>query len=200
MLILFGLLIGLLATGGILLVARPAQGTPIALQPAPTPTPTHPPSPTKTPEPILVQIAGAVQTPGVYALPEESRLSDLLALAGGLALDADSDRVNQTAILRDGAYFYIPVPGEAIPETANNAPGYSSSDADKPYSYPLDLNQASQEELESLPGIGPSKAADILNYREQNGPFTSVDDLVNVSGIGEATVESLLEYLIVEGE
>ncbi len=200
MLILLGVLIGLFVTGGLLLIARPDLGTPIALHPAPSPTPTHPPLPTRTPEPILVQIAGAVQRPGVYALAEGSRLTDLITRAEGLAPDADLDRVNQVALLHDGTYFYIPAVGEAIPETAANAPGYSPAEAAEQYDYPLDLNQAGQEELESLPGIGPSKAADILNYREQSGPFASVDDLANVPGIGEATVESLREYLFVEGE
>lgn len=200
MLILFGALTGLLITGALILIARPNQGAPITLHPAPSPTPTNPPSPTRTPTPVLVQVAGAVHEPGVYALPVDSRLSDLISLAGGLTQAADVDRINQAAILRDGAYFYIPVNDEPIPETASNAPGASGIDDSEIYSYPLDLNQASQDELESLPGIGPSKAADILSYREEHGDFGSVDELVNVSGIGEATVDSLRDYLIVEGE
>ncbi|MCB2203038.1 helix-hairpin-helix domain-containing protein [bacterium] len=198
--ILFGALIGLLITGALLLIARPTQGQPITLDPAPSPTATHPPSPTKTLKPIMVQIAGAIQEPGVFALSKESRLSDLIDLAGGLSEAADIDRVNQAAILRDGGYFYIPIEDETIPETANNAPGVSNSDGSATYNYPLDLNQASQDELESLPGIGPSKAADILSYREEHGPFTSLDDLVNVPGIGEVTVDALMEFLYVEGE
>lgn len=200
MLILFGALTGLLITGALLLIARPNQGAPITLHPAPSPTPTNPPSPTRTPTPVLVQVAGAVHEPGVYALPVDSRLSDLISLAGGLTQAADVDRINQAAILRDGAYFYIPVNDEPIPETASNAPGASGIDDSEIYTYPLDLNQASQDELEALPGIGPSKATDILSYREEHGDFGSVDELVNVSGIGEATVDSLRDYLIVEGE
>ncbi|MDY6872353.1 MAG: helix-hairpin-helix domain-containing protein [Chloroflexota bacterium] len=200
MLILFGALTGLLITGALILIARPNQGAPITLHPAPSPTPTNLPSPTRTPTPVLVQVAGAVHEPGVYALPVDSRLSDLISLAGGLTQAADVDRINQAAILRDGAYFYIPVNDEPIPETASNAPGASGIDDSEIYSYPLDLNQASQDELESLPGIGPSKATDILSYREEHGDFGSVDELVNVSGIGEATVDSLRDYLIVEGE
>jgi competence protein ComEA len=200
MLILFGVLIGLLVTGVLLLIARPTQGTPITLHPAPSPTPTRPPSPANTPEPILAQIGGAVQEPGVYSLPEDSRLSDLISLAGGLELGADIDRVNLAALLRDGVYFYIPVADETIPETASNAPGASEFDNDKTYDYPLDLNQASREELESLPGIGPSKAADILSYREEHGAFDCLEDLVNVTGIGDATVTSLQDYLFVESE
>ena len=197
-LLLSGLLIGLLAAGVILLIAQPRQGVPITLLPAPSATATSLPSPTKTPEPILVQIGGAVQTPGTYTLVSETRLEDLINEAGGLASDADLDRINLTLKLQDGSYYYLPIPGEDIPATAANAPGYLASAGDDGFTYPLNLNTATQEELESLPGIGPSKAADILAYRDVNGPFATLEDLANVSGIGEATIENLCDYLFVE--
>ncbi len=198
MLIGFGLLIGLLVTGAILLIARPAQGVPIALHPAPSPTITPPPSPTSTPAPIIVQISGEVVSNGVYSLPKDSRLEDLIDTAGGLTSSADVERINLVTILRDGEYYYIPVIGEAIPETAANAPNNNLGDADLSIQYPLNLNNATQEELETLPGIGPSKAADIIAYRDEHGPFLTVDDLTNVSGIGPSTVDSLRDYLIIE--
>lgn len=196
LLILSGVLIGLLAAGLILLIAQPRQGIPITLLPAPTATATGLPVPTRTPEPILVQIGGAVHSPGVYSLNAESRLESLIIAAGDLTSDADLDRINVAHKLQDGEYYYLPAVGEEIPETAANAPGYVISDTG--FSYPLNLNTATQEELESLPGIGPSKAVDILAYREQNGPFTTLEELANVSGIGDATVESLQDYLFVE--
>ena len=196
-LLLSGLLIGLLAAGVILLIAQPRQGVPITLIPAPTSTPTDLPSPTRTPEPILVQIGGAIQTPGVYSLASGARLEDLITSAGGVTSAADLDRINTTVKLQDGDYYYLPIPGEAIPETASNTPGNLTT-GNSGISYPLDLNSATQEELESLPGIGPSKAADIIAYRDEHGPFPTVEDLANVTGIGDATVESLKDYLIVD--
>ncbi|MBG0787038.1 MAG: helix-hairpin-helix domain-containing protein [Anaerolineaceae bacterium] len=196
LLILSGLLIGLLAAGLILLIAQPRQGVPITLLPAPTATATDLPQPTRTPEPIVVQIGGAIHSPGVYSLNAGTRLEDLIFVAGDLTSEADLDRINVALKLQDGKYYYLPVMGEDIPETAANAPGYVASDGG--FNYPLNLNTATQEELESLPGIGPSKAADILTYREQHGPFATLDDLANVTGIGDATVESLRDYLIVE--
>jgi competence protein ComEA len=196
--LVYGLLLGLLLGGVILLIAKPATGDAIALISAPSATPSRQPSPTKTPEPILVQISGKVVSPGIYSLQQDARLQDLIDLAGGLAADADENRVNGAALLRDGDYFYIPDVDEIIPENAANSPVNLNVDLDSEYDYPLDLNTATQEALESLPGIGPTKAEDIIAYRDLHGRFTSVDELSNVSGIGEVTVESLREYLYVE--
>ncbi len=196
LLLLSGLLMGLLAAGIILLIAQPRQGVPITLLPAPTATRTDQPAHTLTPEPILVQIGGAVQSPGVYSLLSGARLEDLIAVAGGFSSGADLIRINTTVKLQDGDYYYIPTSEEDIPETATNSPAHISNDSG--FTYPLNLNTATLEELESLPGIGPSKAADILAYRDQHGLFTALEDLVNVPGIGEATVDSLRDFLIVE--
>lgn len=196
LLLLSGLLIGLLAAGIILLIAQPRQGEPITLLPAPTETSTDLTSTTRTPEPILVQIGGAVHSPGVYSLSSGARLDELIAAAGGVTSEADLIRINTTVKLADGDYYYIPTLDEDIPETATNSPGHVSNESG--FTYPLNLNTATLEELESLPGIGPSKAADILAYRDQHGPFTALEDLVNVPGIGEATVDSLRDFLIVE--
>jgi competence protein ComEA len=196
--LIYGLLLGLLLGGVILLIAKPATGDAIALISAPSATPSRQPSPTNTPEPILVQISGKVVSPGIYSLQQDARLQDLIDLAGGLAADAEKNRVNGAALLRDGDYFYIPDVDETIPETAANSPVKLNVDPDSEFVYPLDLNTATQEALESLPGIGPTKAEDIIAYRDLHGRFTSVDELSNVSGIGEVTVESLREYLYVE--
>lgn len=192
-----GALFGLLAVGVILLIAQPEQGVPIKLMPAPTPTQTSPPKATMTPTPIQVLIKGQVVNPGKYALQKESRLADLIQLAGGLTDLADESRVNDVFILHDGDYFYIPGSDEEIPATARNAPANIPSGNIANFDYPLNLNEASQEALESLPGIGPSKAIDIIAYRDQHGPYGSVDDLLDVQGIGPTTLEAIREYLII---
>lgn len=196
--LLTGVLIGLLATGAILLMSRPERGVAITLKPAPTPTHTPLPKPTATKTPILVLINGQVTNPGIYTLEKDSRLMDLIELAGGITNQADVNRINNVFILRDGDYFYIPAVDEKIPETARNATGNKVLDESSHFEYPLDLNTASKEALESLPGIGPTKAMDIIDYREQMGPFTTVDDLLNVPGIGPTTLESIREYLIID--
>jgi competence protein ComEA len=198
LLLLIGVLIGLLAAGGILLIARPARGIPITLIPAPTLTPTGLPKPTATPLPIQVLIKGQINLPGIYNCDKEARLYDLIELAGGLTEDADIDRVNNVFILRDGDYFYIPSIGENIPDTARNAPGNNPLDDASYIDYPLNLNTATQAELESLPGIGPTKAIDIITYRDQVGAFRTVDELLNIAGIGPSTLDAIREYLVVE--
>ena len=193
---LYGIIIGLLAAGLVLLLSRPAQGHPIFLQPAPTATDTPQPGPTKTAKPILVQISGCVEQPGVYAVGDNARLQDLILMAGNLTPGADESRVNNAAVVRDGDFFYIPAAGEPIPDTATNAPGNKNREI--VYDYPLNLNDADQQALESLPDIGPSKSAAILAYREANGPFKAIEELLNIPGIGPAILENLLDYLIVE--
>lgn len=178
-------------------MSRPERGVAITLRPAPSPTHTPLPKPTATTTPILVLINGQVVNPGIYTLEKDSRLMDLIELAGGLTKEADVSRVNNVFILRDGDYFYIPAVDENIPDTARNATGNKVLDDSSHFEYPLDLNSASKEALESLPGIGPTKAMDIINYREQVGSFTTVDDLLNVPGIGPTTLESIREYLII---
>lgn len=193
-----GVLIGLLAAGAVLLIAQPERGVPITLAPAPTPTGTKVPQPTATPAPIEVLIKGQVASPGIYLLGKESRLMDLIELAGGLTNQADVNRINDVFLLRDGDYFYIPSNDEKIPETARNAPDNSPLGQGSLYDFPLDINTASQEALETLPGIGPSKAADIIAYRDQAGSFVTIEDLLNVPGIGPTTLDSIREYLIIE--
>jgi competence protein ComEA len=196
LILIAGVLIGLLAGGAVLLISLPERGNPVVLNPAPSPTPSRLPGPTPTQKPIAVQIKGQVAKPGIYTLKNEARLADLLRLAGGITQLADDNRVNEALLLCDGDYIYIPAVNEKIPETAKNAPGNFQSGTLQ-YDYPLDLNTASQAALESLPGIGPTKAADIIAFREQIGRFETVDALVNVPGIGPTTLDAVREYLFV---
>lgn len=196
--LLLGVLIGLLAVGTVLLLSQPVRGVAVTLQPAPTPTHTAEPKPTATPAPILVEINGQVANPGVYAMEKDARLMDLIFQAGGLTNQADKNRVNNVFILHDGDYFFIPAIDESIPETARNAPGQSQTIDTAVFDYPLNLNTASQEALETLPGIGPTKAQDIITFREQEGLFENLEELLFVPGIGPSTLDSIREYLIIE--
>ena len=134
---------------------------------------------------VVVQAAGAVQQPGLYRLAPGSRVDDLVHAAGGLAPDADPDRVNLAALLTDGEKVYIPRLGEAIPTDAGGSAASSGA------AQPIDLNTASIAELDTLPGVGPATAQAIIDYRTQHGRFQSVDDLLNVRGIGTTKLEEL---------
>ena len=141
--------------------------------------------PTATPVPeIKVFVNGAVHRPGVYRVDPEERLEDVLALAGGLTRDADQSMVNPALRVNDEAHFFIPSLGEATPESAPT-PGI------------ININTATVEELQTLRGIGEQKAGDIVHYREENGLFSRVEDLLKVSGIGSKTLEDLRPLITV---
>lgn len=180
-------------------IQKPA---PIHFQPA---EPTATPLPTVTPAPVNVFINGQVNQPGVYELPYDSILQDALMLAGGFSADAFKDIVNLAQPLTDGMQIYVP----SIPETKVAIPLISTPPISaKVNSAPstdgvnegelINLNFASKEQLESLPGVGPSTAQKILDYREDNGAFGSIEDVMNVSGIGPAKFESMQDFLTVD--
>lgn len=133
-----------------------------------------------TEEPILVDVKGQVKNPGIYSLKPGDRVNDVIALAGGLREEADEIQINLAQKVFDEMVIFVPKKGEspALPETG-------STSAQK-----VRINQASKEELTQLNGIGPSKASAIIQYREENGPFQTIEDLLNVSGIGEKTLEN----------
>jgi competence protein ComEA len=140
---------------------------------------------------IVVHVAGAVARPGVLRLPDGARVIDAVTAAGGATADADTDRVNLAAALADGAWIHLPRVGEqpVAPPPAGATTGSTSEGA---ASSPIDLNTATPEQLESLPGIGPATAAAIVEHRTRNGPFASVDALGDVAGIGPAKLAQLL--------
>lgn len=134
----------------------------------------------------MVQAAGAVAKPGVYRLPAGSRVADLVALAGGAVDGADPSVLTLAAKLVDGQRLYVPRPGEANPPSvAGGSPGAAGGVV------PLDLNAATAEQLDALPGVGPSTAAAIVAFREQHGGFRSVDQLGDVRGIGPSKLDAL---------
>jgi len=148
--------------------------------------PTVPAEPSATtPElKVLVHVVGAVEEPGVVSLPENSRVHDALALAGGAREDAELGGVNLARIVYDGEQIIVPRIGD--PAVVSSGVG----------SGPISLSRADQETLETLPRIGPATAERIIAWREKNGPFRSVEDLLAVSGIGPATLEGLAERVV----
>jgi len=131
---------------------------------------------------VVVDVAGAVRRAGLYRLPHGSRIADAIARAGGATRGAELDLVNLAAPLADGEQILVPRRGAAAPAGAG---GPSAPTA------PVDLNSASAEQLDTLPGIGPVTAQKIVDYRQAHGPFTSVDDLDAIPGIGPARIENL---------
>lgn len=141
---------------------------------------------------LTVHVAGAVATPGVIKLAAGSRVIDALERAGGGNPDADLDRLNLAAKLTDGQKVFVPKVGEPLPADAAAA-GSTEPGAGAP----VDLNSANQEQLEALPGIGPTLATAILAERERRGGFRSVDDLRSVRGIGDARFADLHDLVTV---
>lgn len=142
---------------------------------------------------IVVDVDGAVGSPGVYELPAGARVADAVAAAGGLATDADTATLNQAAALADGQKVYVPRAGEAAPAGGTGAAeGADGTGGAAPASGGLiNINSAGIEELDELPGIGPATAQAIVDDRAKNGPFASTEDLMRVSGIGEKKFEKL---------
>jgi len=139
---------------------------------------------------ITVHVAGFVLSPGLVELAQDARVADAVAAAGGLRPGADTSGVNLAAPLGDGEQVVIPGP----PDQPNgSADGRSATDGDGR----VRINQATVAELETLPGVGPVLAQRILEFREEHGPFQTVEDLLDVPGIGEAKLASLRDLLIV---
>jgi competence protein ComEA len=179
---------------------RPAQAAPPE-ESLPRVSTTVAASVTTTPLPavVVVQAAGAVNGPGLYRLPDGSRVDDLVRAAGGLAADADADRVNLAALVQDGTRVYIPRRGEVQPPepVVGAAPSMppSGSGGQSPSGAPVSLNTATAAQFETLPGIGPALAQAIIDYRSAHGQFTSIDQLLEVRGIGDAKLETLRPLL-----
>jgi competence protein ComEA len=168
--------------------ADPAPEATLPRASAAPPSSSVSPSSAPAAAPVVVQAAGAVQHPGLYRLPPGARVDDLVTAAGGFAPGADPDRLNLAAPLVDGQKIYVPRVGEPLP--IDVASGGSAGAASAP-AQPLDLNQATLQQLDALPGVGPATAQAILDYRAQHGSFRSVDDLLNVRGIGDAKLEQM---------
>ncbi|MCU1396417.1 MAG: comEA [Ilumatobacteraceae bacterium] len=149
---------------------------------------------------VVVYVAGAVLRAGVVTLPATARVDDAIAAAGGLSPAADIDGLNLAAVLRDGDRVWVPAAGVPVPTVVlpqGGAPAASASSGSTTPAGPVDLNRATVDDLDGLPGVGPATAAAIIAYRDANGPFSSVDDLLDVRGIGPAKLDALRSLVTV---
>ena len=153
------------------------------------------------PAKICVYVCGQVEHPGVYELASSSRVYQAIFEAGGLTEEAAQEAVNQAASLEDGQQIYIPSKEEASQQADGAAwtemGNQGGSAAGEQTSALVNINQAGAEELMTLPGIGESRAADIIAYREINGPFASIEDIKNVSGIKDAVFQKIKDKIVV---
>jgi competence protein ComEA len=148
------------------------------------------------PEKIMVDVKGQIKQPGVYLSTAGERVIDVISRAGGLTDQADQSQVNFAEHLQDEMVIYIP----ALGEESLNAPGpsggsLSPSGGQGTNQSRININKADEMELQNLPGIGPAKATAIIEYRNSSGPFKSIEDLKNISGIGDKTFEKLKELI-----
>ena len=181
--VVIGVVAGFVLAGIVLLVVRIPGGQPVMLEPAPTQAP------------ITVHVIGAVVRPGVYTFPEGSRVQDAVTAAGRLLAEANPNQINLAAKLEDGQQLEIPAIGGSMPGAAPTTagpftvlatPGATTNNADL-----VNINTATVDELDTLPGIGPTTAQKIVDYRTQHGPFSNIEDIMNVSGIGPATFDNI---------
>lgn len=144
----------------------------------------------ESPQIIVVDLKGAVTKPGVYKMDDGTRVIDVIKKAGGFREDADQKHVNLALYLQDEMVIYIPINGEEdfLLEQQTQAGENKNK---------INLNKATSDELQKIPGVGPSKAAQILAYREQNGQFKMIEDLMDVTGIGDKSFGKMKEYIYV---
>jgi competence protein ComEA len=162
----------LLGAGIIFLVSRPPRGEPVTLLPAPTPAP------------ISVYVSGSVVNAGLYALPRGSRVNDAIQAAGGFNDQADINGLNLAKLLEDGEQINVPSEGSIDTAGQNNSSGAITNAL-------IDINTATLEQLDTLPGIGPKTAQNIIDYRSNNGPFSNVEQLMDVPDIGQVTFDKV---------
>ena len=203
--LLIGFFLGAIVLAGGLTLRNRTQPAPIVIHP---PEPTATPEPTTTPGPIRVYVNGQVLSAAVYELPPDSIVEDAIEVAGGFTVEANTAVVNLAQSLSDGAQVYVPGQDEdvsvvAVVNTAVSAKneasgGMESSDINS--GGLININTATIEMLDSLPGIGPSTAQKIVDHRETNGLFTMIEEIMDVSGIGEAKFGQIEALITVEGE
>ncbi len=172
-----GVLIGLIFSAVILLISAPQKGKSVELLP------------TQPPADLTIHVSGSVVHPGLYQVPPGSRVAEAINLAGGLTPDAASDRINLAARVQDGQKIIVP--------SVNDPLVHNQSGDPTPLEGLVDINTADADELTQLPGIGPTRAADILRYRQNNGPFDTIEDIQKVPGIGPVMFENIKDWITV---
>jgi len=176
----YGVVCGVLGAGLLLLVTRPRQGKPIELPPIPTPAS------------LMVHVAGAVNQPGIYPFTPGSRVLDAVNAAGGINEAGDTSLLNLAALLEDGGRVFVPSKGSTF-----ITPSGIGSLTPTPVQFPVNINTASQTDLEALPNIGPVTAMNIITHREQNGAFKDIQEIQNVVGIGPVTYEKIKDLITI---
>ncbi|WP_024413525.1 helix-hairpin-helix domain-containing protein [Streptococcus suis] len=146
---------------------------------------------------LVVDVKGAVAKPGLYTLEAGARVNDAVEAAGGLTSQADPKSINLAQKLSDEAVVYVASKDENISVVASTTTSSAISQEEKNTSL-VNLNTATEADLQTISGIGAKRAADIIAYREANGGFKSVDDLNSVSGIGDKTMESIRPYVTID--
>jgi competence protein ComEA len=187
--VLLGVMAGFVLAGVLVFVSRAPAGNAITLQPAPTDAP------------IAVHVIGAVPRPGLYEFPEGTRIQDAIDAAGGLLAEADSASLNLAALLEDGQQLNIPYKLGSEPVLNATTLELPSSATEVPTANPnidlININTATFEELQTLPRIGEATAQKIIDYRTENGPFSNIEGILNVSGIGLATFDEIKDLITV---
>ena len=184
--IAFGVVIGFLGVGLLLLTTGKPRGEPIQLSPPPTSAP------------LIIHITGAVNKPGIYTLPTGSRVGEAIDVAGGLAGDADASLINLAKLVEDGVQIWVPYQVEEI-VIQDNLEIVSDEPTSIQSLNKININTATQTELESLSGIGPVIAKAIIQYRLENGPFEKIEEIQEVSGIGPVTFEKIRPNITIRG-
>ena len=176
-------LVGLLGAGILTLISGPPRGAEIKL------------FPTTTPSPIIVHVAGAVAAPGRYTLQPGSGVNDAVLAAGGANPDADLTQINLAAVLVDGIQIKVPaLTADQSPSRSADTLQIQNPEPPSPLTASdgkININTADKELLDTLPGIGPTLASRIIEFRQANGPYENMEDLLLVSGIGPATLEEI---------
>lgn len=176
--VLLGVMIGLAASAAFLLITRQPVGTPISLVSRPTPPA------------LLVHVSGAVKNPGVYQLAPESRIQDAVDAAGGPTSQANMESLNLAAYVSDSMKIHVLAAGEPAASIDQQSTLHAPQAL-------IDLNTATVDQLMSLPGIGEDRAYAIIEYREQNNGFRSIDELKNIDGIGDMTFDKLQDLVTI---
>lgn len=178
--IVIGVLAGLLAAAVILLLSSPPRGSKFNILPPPTPAP------------LIIQVSGAVHQPGIIHLPPGSRVQDALNACGGALPEGDLNTLNLARVIMDGEKLVVPV----YAQSTEIPPLTSPAETILPPGL-ININTAGQSALESLPGIGPVLAQRILSYRQTYGPFSTINDLQYVPGIGESLYSQIKDHITV---
>ncbi len=193
----FGLLavlasLGVILAAGVVMLAfmfdRPRAGGAIEIEPPPS-SPAE--AVTVSPAPLTVYVTGAVEAPGVVRVAAGARVAEAVAAAGGISAEADLIRCNMAAPLRDGQHVHVPALGEEVPDSILEGEG------GRVQGQVININSATAEELTALPGVGEATAGKIVAYRSEHGPFSSVEEIMEVPGIGQAKFDGFVERITV---